>query len=378
MKNKLLILFVLLISVLVISSITVYAEDEDNDPDTSDTGDNNGDDNGGDTDDDNETNTDTPESWALNYTSTDYDYTIEGVTLKIYKIDKNSTTTQTTTDPNGNTSTVIVNQDLLAYINGTPTKTINLNKADFTINPEIKNDQLTKIKTTFVNLNLDLTKEKLGTLLADEISSTTADVSYMVEVVVNYKLTRFPEKFKYYQNSNLLRTTMSVLAQSGTGIIFDPSVDINDTISQVVNIVSIQKADTESVLLYDTEMTADNDLMSYIFNPLVLSEVDLGDTTIRDEPVDPTKEELLLFHNISNIQYLIDNINKVEQSSYNDAKDTLTDTVSDLEVQVPNTGKNDSIIIAMFGTVILLTGLMIIGYVLKIKQLFKYKKQGTI
>ena len=370
MKNKVLVLLVVILSILAICNLNVQAEGEGDNPNTdpnggTDTGDNNG---GG-------QNTQT--TWGLDYTTNDYDYTIEGVVLKIYKLDSNNTVTSTNND-NGTTSTVTTNEDSIAYINGVPTKTVNLAKSDYTINPELSKNKLGEINTSFVDLKLDLTKEKLESILEEEINSTTKDISYIIEISLKYKITRYPEKYRYFLNINSLRFLIS--AFGSPEITYTPETNINETLSQVLNIVIIEKKDenSETKLTFETELNKDNNISSYIFNPLILSEEEIDFASSNNDLIKPDKAEYLLFHNISNIQFLIDNYNTIENDTNNEAQDTIKDTIKDLEVEVPNTSKNKSIVIAMIGTIITLTGVILIAYTIRMRQFLRIRKQETI
>lgn len=347
MKKKLLIIFMLVLTVFIFNSKNVYAAD--------------------------------PEiAWPKSFTSEDYDYTIEGVLLKIYKIDNSKTTTTTTTDEDGGTLTVTTNEDALAYIKGNPTSTISLNANDFTIDPEVSNEKLGDVNGTLVDLKLNLTKEKLTTILADELESTTKDISFMFEVVVNYKLDRYPTNYTHFLNFNIMRFMMGAVTDLATSetISFDGSVDINNTISQVINYGEITQDEAGEVkFTYDTELTDQNGLMAYVFNPLILSEEEVKTELTGEEKNDPTKAHYLYFHYMDNIQYLIDNLNKVEETTEEEANDTVHDTISEQEVQVPNTAMNSSTIWIMLGVVTFLSGIIIILYTLKMIQ---FRKQKTI
>ena len=366
MKNKLMILFVILLSIFVVSSITVQAEGEDTDTNTdSDVAE-------GDTTEGEET---TSTSWALDYTTDRFNYTIEGVTLKIYKIDDSKTTTETKTTETG-TEKITKNPDTLAYVNGIATKTIELKKEDYTLNPELKTDKLGKMNTSFINLNLDLTKEKLETLLQEEIDSTTDDINYMVEVVLNYKITKYPENYKHFLNLNTMHFLMgSIMGIIGEEVTYTPETSIDNSLSQVINFAIIKK-DTESTsgkLYYDTELSDENNVVAYIYNPLILSEEEIKMEISSDSDMANTdKSEYLLFHNVNNIQYLIDNINNIEKQANEEAEEQ----VKDLEVQVPNTALNRSIVWSMLGIVTLLTGIMLIMYAKKMKQFRKIEYLG--
>ena len=175
MKKKIILVFMLLLTVFMFNGKNVYADD--------------------------------PVTWPKSFTSDNYDYSIEGLVLKVYKIDKTKTTTST--DPDDD-STSEVNEDLLAYIQGNPTSTITLNPSDFTIDPIVREVKLQDVKTTLIDINLNITKEKMEELLVDEIESVTDNVSFRVELVLNYKMTRYPTKYTKFQNVNLERAAINM------------------------------------------------------------------------------------------------------------------------------------------------------------------------
>ena len=340
MKKKITIMFMLLLTVFMFNGKNVYADD--------------------------------PVTWPKSFTSDNYDYSIEGIVLKVYKIDKNKTTTST--DPDDD-STIETNEDNLAYINGTPTSTITLNPSEFTIDPIVKEVMLRDVKTTLVDNNLNITKEKMEELLVDEIESVTDTVSFQFELVLNYKITRYPTKYTHFKNINLLRSALNMhdSIESQTPFNYDDSVNMDETISQVINYGEIHKSDDPQLkLTFFTELNENNSLATFIFNPLMLSTEDID--VFSTEEADPSKYELVLFHTVDNIQYLIDNINKIEEQTQDTAQDTVGETVKDLEVQVPNTAQGASIAWIMIGITVLFLGILIISYSFKLKELKRIKQ----
>ena len=346
MKKKITIIFMLLLTVFMFNGKNVYADD--------------------------------PVTWPKSFTSDNYDYSIEGIVLKVYKIDENKTTT--TTDPDDD-STIETNEDYLAFIHGNPTSTITLNPSEFTIDPIVREVMLKDVKTTLIDINLNITKEKMEELLVDEIESVTDTVSFKVELVLNYKMTRYPTKYTHFQGVNLYRAAINIFDSLGTGnqLSYDGTVDMSGTISQVINYAEIQKNDDpEQKLTFLTELNENNGLATFIFNPLMLSEEEMSIYSSENEEPDPSKYELVLFHSVDNIQYLIDNLNKVEETTQETAQDTVGQTIKDLEVQVPNTAKGVSIAWIMIGVITLFAGIIIISYSLKMKELKRLKQQKTI
>ncbi len=345
MKKKITIMFMLLLTVFMFNGKNVYADD--------------------------------PVTWPKSFTSDNYDYSIEGIVIKVYKIDTNKTTTST--DPDDD-STIETNEDYLAYVHGTPTSTITLNPSDFTIDPIEREVMLRDVKTTLVDINLNITKEKMAELLVDEIESVTDTVSFKVELVLNYKMTKYPTKYTHFKNINLYRGSLnrydSISSQTPSN--YDETVNMEETISQVINYGEIKKNDDpQQKFTFFTELNENNNLAVFIFNPLMLSLEDI-DVFSTDEEADPSKYELVLFHTIDNIQYLIDNINTIEEETQDTAQDTVGQTVKDLEVKVPNTAQGASIAWIMIGIVTLFAGIIIISFSLKMKEIKRLKQQKTI
>ena len=306
-------------------------------------------------------------AWPQDFTHGDYSYTIESIKINVYKIDNTKTTTTTKTLEDGSTVTVSENEDLFNYIKKIPTRTIDLDGADYNLDPDYKEDKLGGYNTLFVSLGFDITKEKLEELLADEKAAVTNDISYIAEIVVNYKLTAFPEKYTYFNNINYLRTLYSSLYKQAypTMTLYDPSVNITESLSQVINGVLIGKEEDETVLKYETKLSRDSGTSEFVLNYLSLSEEEMPTGLTTTEP-DKTKYQLIMFHNVENIDYLIDNTKEVEKEAEETAIENTDYSVQ--EVAVPNTGKHSMTALYMSGIVLVLTGIMLIVYGKKMKQ----------
>ena len=149
----------------------------------------------------------------------------------------------------------------------------------------------------------------------------------MIDIALNYKLTKYPDKYNHYLSYNSFRLLLSLFGSlvNLDDITYTPQTDISDTISQIINVATITKesADSDVELFYETELTKDNGLSTYIFNPLILSEDEISMSLATDNKFDETKTAYLLFHTASNIQFLIDNFSKVESDTYDEAKGVL-------------------------------------------------------
>ena len=140
-----------------------------------------------------------PTTWPNTFTYEDYEYQIEGVSLRVYMLEKNSNSETTTEDSINN------------YLNEVPIKEISLPSSAYTINPEYKTTQITGTDTILINLNLNITKEQLKTLLAEELSNVTETKSYIAEITVDYKLTQYPQKYQHIYNTNIIRSMLEIV-----------------------------------------------------------------------------------------------------------------------------------------------------------------------
>lgn len=337
MKKKLLVIIMIVFGIFIINNNYVQAEEKEY----------------------TRGETPVPAAWPKELT-VDEDYTvkIESIQINVYKYDS--------TKPSTSDS---LNEDIMAYLNNTPTRVITLNASDYTIEPEVKKDLLNGYNARFINLKLNLTKEKVETLLADEINSTTDDIAYLADVVVNYKVLNYPNRFTHTYNVNLVKDFMKyfLAAYSENNYIFDNNVDITNTISQSFNTITVSKENNNTEVLYITRLDDENNISDNIMNYLYLSENNLKMDS-NEEDTDKSKTEMLMFHNVENIQYLIDNYNRIQTSTEKETKDEVKKSLITQQVKVPNTAKNQNLIWFMISVVSILSGILIIEYALKMNQ----------
>ena len=318
------------------------------------------------------------DAWPKEYTYKDYGFTVDDVILNIYKIDSTKTVT-TTTDDDGTTTT---NEDVEAYFNEIPTSTRSLSPTDFTIDPDYKEDKLNKNDVIFIKLNLDLTKEKIEELLAEEIAATTENIMYKVDIAVKYKITDYPEKYKYFNRINLnrLQAKMMNLLMGET---VDLSFDITNDTTQVINTVQLFKADADSdvEVKYETRLGEENDLLGEIYNFAMLAEDEESSSIVirnNDDDIDYSKSIILMFYDVDNIQYLIDSTKEVEPQAIvdpSDDDDLLKDVIKNgQQVQVPNTAERQSIVWCMLGIISIISGVLILTYITKIRKIIRVKQ----
>lgn len=286
-----------------------------------------------------------PVSWPSTFTHGDYEYEITGVKLNVYEMKLNSDNDVDENDSNN-------------YLTKNPTNTINLASNEFTIEPEYKDDKMSNIDATYINLNLNITKENLENLLANEIAAATTTKSYYVDLIVTYKLLNYPSAYQHFYQLN---TLASFAGEGSTG---PTETDITQVQEQVINTIIIEKPESGSTELnYETRI-GDNFLEIFITNYLALS-----DESIASWGIDP--DYIIMFHNIENIEKLIENYNYNGLNDYDDddiegalnpKTGTEAPSQTDVVVKTPNTAEKIPTYVYILSISCIILGLSIMGY----------------
>ncbi len=309
---------ILIIVLLVILNINVYAED----------------------------------AWPRTINHNDFTISIEGFDLRIYKADADSPKKElVTTTEDGATITETTTEDGEKYINEIPTKIINLNASDFTIDPEFKDEKFLKVNTSFINLKLNLTKEKLQELLSEEYNQVSENRGYLVELVVNYKVTSYPDKYAYTYKYNFFHDLVGAFSTSYHA---NNTLDTSKTNYQVLNMIAlrVKEGTEEKEIFYETTLTDDHnkDVSVYVLNYQLFSEV--------KDASDESKSTAIMFHNVSNIEYLIENINKIETYSIDREINPITSTM----IKVPNTAAYKPNMFYIIGGILIMYGIVFLFF----------------
>ena len=288
------------------------------------------------------------DAWPKTISHNNFTISIEGFDLKAYRFDADEETkTITNTDDEGNTITLTTTDSGENYLYENPQEIINLKPSDFTIEPEFKDDKLYDVDSLFVYLKLNLTKEKLIALLTDEgiISDVddTGKISYYIELVVNYKILEYPDKYQFAFKRNYIRSILN-------GRNYEKDLDLTQTNYQVLNLIRVQyNKQTEQIdYSYDTTLNEDNsDFAKAVLNYEVFKE---------DNSDENDKTFILLFHNMDNIEYLIDNYSSIIKEPLDDEVNPITAT----QVKVPNTAINIPITFYLLCGLIIMMGIAIL------------------
>ena len=346
MKKKLLII-VLLLGLLIVPAKQVFATDTGGDDEPTTTG-----------------------AWPKEFTHGDYTFTVNDIVLNVYKMDL-------TENNNGGSNTE--DESMNAYINETPTRTITLDPTQFTINPTYKEAKFFKRDASYIDLGLNLTKEKLQELLSAEIAATSKTRGYIVDVVVKYEVSEYPDKYQYIYPRNLMReqfkSVMSMAnATVGTVVRNIPLADMSEEQSQVFAGVMLnidEESDTVK-MTYDTEVSDESSAATFAYNGLLFME--------KEDGSEDNDEYALVFHNVDNVDALIADIKEIEgwldfdfgsidwENIFSDMEWTIEDKEATQNVAVPNTAKSFPMQLYIFSVIVMLSGLAII-----VQQLYKEK-----
>lgn len=283
-----------------------------------------------------------------------YEYTIEGFDLRVY-------------------STKVVNDSEMdeafdKYLAETPDKTIPLTFDDLSINPESKETTINEIPSTIVDLNLNLTQEKLKNYLKTEYESATPSKAFLVELVVKYKLTKQKIDTTYKYKIDFVRNFVKLFEEGK----YNPeSFELNTTLTQTLNILLVRYDNNtkQNIVEYYTEATEENKIAAYILNYLDFSNQNISEQGSENK----TSSNIFMLHNIDNIDYILESL----QESNDDKKDDAQDAIDNIKDKIPGTetGTNTKQEVAVGNTaatipsyfyiisiIMVITGIGIIGY----------------
>lgn len=260
------------------------------------------------------------------YTHGDYKIKINGIKLNVYKMEK---------DPTSSDDSVL-EEDNENFMNKIPTRTYNLESTDYTINPDIKDTKMSEIDTLLINLNLNITNEKLKTILQQELSETTENLYYVTDIVASYQLIQYPDKFNHFYDINLFRDLDLAFVSSSK----PKEVTITEEQNQVFNMIvtNINEETDEKELIYETKWTEENNLSLFILNYLALSTEEITSWTAKPQ-------KIIMFHSLTNMDDLISSLSEAQNGDDNNDDGVLINPSTSMEtddnknqvIKTPNT-----------------------------------------
>ena len=234
-------------------------------------------------------------TWPKTYTTGNFSYSIEGAELRVYEVSTDKVVWYSSN-----------------YLSETPDKTITLQSSDYTIDPQVKTDKLGKSDALFVNVKLNMTKAKLETLLATEKAAATSSKAYIVELVLKYKFTNYPSTYTHVYKVNTLRTRIDELLTPNAGttsIEASNNGEITPTSvnTQVLNVITIEydASSSTGAIAYDTTATDENGLVTFVANYEEFYKTEKSTSN-------NTPDYVVMFHNIENIDFLINSLKASE------------------------------------------------------------------
>lgn len=290
-------------------------------------------------------------------------FTIKGISLNIYESNEETK-----------------NEDSEKYLNEQPLKTINIPIEDIVISPTYKEDKVFGNQALYINLNYNLTEEKLKLYLQEQIESVSAEKSYMIDIMLKYSLDSHPSEYTKFYRYQFLRGFINALenvfgdenANPYTNMEINPENDI----TQLLNSCLIEKEDDEVVFTYyDTaEQLANEENLGQAVNFLIESKTELksGDSSF---------DKLILFHNLKDEEYFINKIREKaaeenidtpssEDFSINPKTDISDENSQDDAqiVKVDNTSANKNSIIVFLSIFMIVMGVIVIISTISIKK----------
>ena len=305
---------------------------------------------------------DAPWPKVFQITDENLQYLIEGISLEIYQADENSE--QLTI--NNNNGTTNMTQDEKNYLDRQKTRTVDLSPTDYSISPVYKKDKFYSVDTLYIDINLNLTKEKIEALIADEIQNTTASKHYIVDVCVKYQLQSYPEKFKYMYQIDYMRYIVQALMGQ-----LPSALSKNTTYSQVLNrgVTLINDQTSQKSFSYTKEFTPDNLFYYTDFTILSENEKKAGIYTNQDEANAANKDDLyIFFHDLDNVDELIADVKEestpTTNPNTNPGNNPITSYQPNEVVKAEDTGAFTSYYIYIIGGLFLIIGLGLFGKII--------------
>lgn len=288
----------------------------------------------------------------------DYTYSIEGIELEIYNIVDSDETT------NSDESTNFLEN----YIKNQPQDTINLNMNNFTLNPVFSEEKINDYNFYIIDLNVDLTEEKLVNILSEQINNVNEDLNYYIAINVQYKILSYPSQYTSIRDMNILRTLFNIFSEDKVNDIINPT-EINE---QTINIMAVgyDTAAQAPIIEYYDSITDENSLEAMISNyHYYLGEGDGNGGTL------PNRE--VMFHNISNPDVLVTKLreslenNEFDPDNYEDPITSTNNQTTTQWVNVENTSQNKSLQQLLFAVLLILIGAgAVIFIMVKQQQLY--------
>lgn len=252
-----------------------------------------------------------------------YNYKIERFALKIYNVN----IADDHSDEN--------------YINKSPDKVINLNSKNIVFKPEASETTINGIPSTLVDLNLAITPNNLKDLLSEEVSTTTSERGYLIELIVEYKLSQVKDNNQLLINVNTYRNKLSNSDKN-------TKEALNNTITQTLNIAALSYNNiTKSVELSFTNNPIENEVMiPFVINYLMLKK----DATSNNSS---TADNILMFHSVENMDKIIEKL-------ADDMENNNRDNRPGENVKIPNTAAETPKFIYILSFLMIIAGIYII------------------
>ncbi len=291
-------------------------------------------------------------AWPKEVNHEDFSFTINGIELDLYEIYRGTELNGGGTSQNAEE---LEEESLINYATYVQKSAVNLPVTEYEMNPTVTTGKIDDLDVLFVKLNLNLTKEKIEALFHDDIADVGSDKFYIIEIVMNYKINGYPDKYKKIYENDALRGILQYqydLTDELTSSV-DPTLDENYFVMDRI-FVTGENGEPE---------------ISYTDN-LKEEDVNLREgylTFYEDENAEKfsTPQYVVMFHNFSNIDILLGGNNDIPEPTIDDIPDNPITDIQDEIVKIPDTAKNVPYLLYILGIGIFLAGAVIIAKVLR-------------
>lgn len=175
------------------------------------------------------------ENWPQIINAEDYKLSIEGIKLKVYPIDENNKEERTQTNEDGSTTTYTTSPEIEKYLSGEATKIIDIEPEGLDFFTTVKYETINESPSAFIGLNLNISKERIESLLTEEYNSVTETKQYIIELVAQTKIIEVPDGVTSIEKNSIMKSLMTIFSPSEN----NTTINLNETTDIAMNTLAI-------------------------------------------------------------------------------------------------------------------------------------------
>ncbi len=310
------------------------------------------------------------EGWPKEITYGGFTFTITGIALDFYEINKADEIIEKGTEFETDTyTTAKTTESLINYMEYLYNDYAWIPEDRFTLTPSLSQEKISSVDTLFGKLNLNITddyiKEEYNNLVENGyLDPVDENKSYIVDVDIAYRIDNYPEEYKIIIEKDMLRETIRMVdldlmdgyhslyqGYENYFMIDKKFITLNSTTNEA------EVGFNNNVLGSFNELLGDNPTNSL---DLLRSDFLLF---YKDEnaKITDTPDYTISFTNLADTTNLLNLLKGADDSVSNNP---ITD-IQDEIVKIPDTAKNVPYILYIFGIGVFLAGAVIIAKVLR-------------